>query len=81
MLYPNLIAAMKKEDVTKTDVANLLGIHFNTVTAKLEGESTTDKPLQVGFTFIEAVTIKRTFFKSYDLTWLFEFDSTEDKTA
>lgn len=81
MLYPNLTVAMKKENVTKTDIANLLSIHFNTVTAKMDGESTTDKPFQIGFTFIEAVVIKRTFFKSYDLTWLFEFNATEDESA
>lgn len=40
MLYPNLSNAMSKEKVTKTDISNLLGIHFNTVTAKLEGETT-----------------------------------------
>ena len=30
---------MKDEGVTKTDIANLLGLHFNTVTAKMEGET------------------------------------------
>lgn len=28
MLYPNLIKAMKDEGVTKTDLANLLGLHL-----------------------------------------------------
>ncbi len=75
MLYPNLSKAMKKEGTTKTDIANLLGIHFNTVTAKLDGETTSDKnTYQIGFTLIEAVLIQRTFFKSYDLKWLFEFN-------
>ena len=50
MIYPNLNRAMKNESVTKTDIANLLGIHFNTVTAKLEGETTSEKNMyQIGF--------------------------------
>ena len=56
MLYPNLVKAMKDEGVTKTDIANLLGLHFNTVTAKLEGETSSSKAVyQVGFTLMEAV--------------------------
>ena len=75
MLYPNLSKAMKSESVTKTDIANLLGIHFNTVTAKLEGETTSEKNIyQVGFTFIEAVLIRKAYFRHYDFQWLFEFD-------
>lgn len=74
MLYPNLASAMAKEKVTKTDISNLLGIHFNTVTAKLEGETlSTKRNYQVGFTAIEAIVLRNTFFKSYDLAWLFEF--------
>ena len=74
MLYPNLIKAMKDEGVTKTDIANLLGLHFNTVTAKMEGETTSNRAVyQVGFTLIEAVMIKNIFFKRYDLSWLFDF--------
>lgn len=74
MLYPNLEKAMKKEDVTKTDLANLLNLHFNTVTSKLEGETTSKKTTyQIGFTLIEAVMIRNIFFKEYDLSWLFDF--------
>lgn len=75
MLYPNLARAMQNEHVTKTDLASLLNIHFNTVTAKLEGETTSSKSkYQIGFTVIEAVVIKNVLFKQYDLNWLFEFD-------
>lgn len=75
MLYPNLEKAMRKEDITKIDLANLLGLHFNTVTAKLEGETTSSKATtyQIGFTLIEAVMIRNIFFKEYDLNWLFDF--------
>ena len=74
MLYPNLSKAMKDEDVTKTDLANLLQVHFNTITAKLEGETTSQKAnYQIGFTLIEAVMIRNIFFKKYDLSWLFDF--------
>lgn len=78
MLYPNLIKAMKNESVTKTDLANLLGVHFNTITAKLEGETTSDKhTYQIGFTLIEAVIIQKTFFKHYDFKWIFDFSQEE----
>lgn len=72
---------MKEEDVTKTDLANLLQVHFNTITAKLEGETTSQKTnYQIGFTLIEAVMIKNIFFKKYDLNWLFAF-KTQTKSA
>lgn len=75
MLYPNLSTAMSEKKITKTDISNLLGIHFNTVTAKLDGETTSNKGnYQIGFTAIEAIVLKNTFFKAYDLAWLFEFN-------
>lgn len=81
MLYPNLQRAMKVEGVSKTDISHLLGIHFNTVTSKIEGETTSDKnTYQIGFTFIEAIMIHKAFFRQYDFQWLFEF-SLDRKTA
>lgn len=66
---------MNVERVTKTAISDLLGIHFNTVTAKIEGETTSEKNMyQVGFTFIEAVLIHKAFFRQYDFEWLFEFE-------
>lgn len=71
--YPNLSVAMGKEHVTKTDIATVLGIHFNTVTDKIEGNTTSNsKTYNIGFTIVEAVVLKNTLFKSYDLAWLFD---------
>lgn len=79
-LYPNLTRAMRIEGVSKNDIADLLGIHFNTVTAKLEGETTSHKnKYQIGFTFIEATTIYRAYFSNYDFLQLFSFSL--DQTA
>ena len=70
--YPNLVETMKKEHVTKTDIATVLGIHFNTVTDKLEGRTTSEsKTYNIGFTIVEAVVIKNTLFEKYDFNWLF----------
>lgn len=78
MLYPNLVKAMKDEGVTKTDIANLLGLHFNTVTAKLEGETSSSKAVyQVGFTLIEAVMIKNIFLEDMILLGFLIFLNTQ----
>lgn len=78
MLYPNLSRTMRVEGVSKTDIAKLLDIHFNTVTSKLEGETTSTKNnYSIGFTFIEAVIIHKAFFKQYDFQWLFQFDESK----
>lgn len=75
MIYPNLSQAMKNEGVTKTDLSRVLGIHFNTVTSKLDGLSTAEnKGYQIGFSAIEAMVIKETFFKKYSFDWLFKFE-------
>lgn len=75
MRYINLVAAMEKEHVTKTDISRILNIHLNTVSAKINCETTSDAAkYQVGFTFLEAIIVHDTFFKSYDFRWLFEMD-------
>lgn len=72
-LYPNLAKAMKEKGVTKTDLATLLGVHFNTLTDKIEGNTTSgSKTYNIGFTVLEACIISRTLFKEYDLMWLFD---------
>lgn len=73
MFYPNLAKAMKDKGVTKTDLATLLGVHFNTITDKIEGNTTSEnKTYNIGFTFLESCVIGRTLFKEYDLVWLFD---------
>ena len=75
MCYINLASAMSREHVTKTDISRILNIHLNTVTAKINCETASDTTrYQIGFTFLEALIIKDTFFKNYDFRWLFEMD-------
>lgn len=78
MKYINLMSAMGKERVTKTDISRILNIHLNTVSAKINCETTSDAAkYQIGFTFLEALIVHDTFFKSYDFRWLFEMDLDE----
>ncbi len=75
VLYPNLAKAMSDKGVTKTDLATLLGVHFNTITDKIEGKTTSsERKFNIGFTFIESSVISRTFFKEYNIEWLFACD-------
>lgn len=62
MLY-NLEKARQKNGVTKVDLADLLGVKYQTITEKIEGNSS--------FKFEEALLIKRTYFPEYDLIYLF----------
>lgn len=80
--YPNLEKAMKDKNVTKTDLATLLGVHFNTITDKIEGRTTSNnKKFNIGFTFLESLVISRTLFKEYDLIWLFDCETVHSVTA
>lgn len=82
IFYPNLAKAMKEKGVTKTDLATLLGVHFNTVTDKIEGKTTSEsKTYNIGFTFIEALMIRKIFFKEYDVEWLFDCEVTNKKAS
>ena len=82
VFYPNLVKAMKDKNVTKTDLATLLGVHFNTITDKIEGRTTSDnRKYNVGFTFLESLVINRTLFKEYDIVWLFDCETVHSVTA
>lgn len=82
IFYPNLVKAMKEKGVTKTDLATLLGVHFNTVTDKIEGKTTSEsKTYNIGFTFVEALMISKIFFKEYDVMWLFDCEVTNKKAG
>lgn len=80
--YPNLTKAMKDKGVTKTDISTLLGVHFNTITDKIEGNTTSaNKTYNIGFTFLESILIHRIFFKEYDLVWLFDCEILSTKAG
>lgn len=61
-MYENLISEMAKLGIAKRDIASCLGIHENTVAYKLNHGS---------FSVEEAFKIKHSFFKNYELEYLF----------
>lgn len=65
-MYSRLAEAMKKKNVTTTQIANLLGCRIATVSDKINGV------VECGFYFDEAVKIKKVFFPEYDIEYLFE---------
>lgn len=70
MPYLNLKGEMAKRNVTNEAIANLLGIHRNSVYNKINGESK--------FSIDEAIVIRKTFFPNFDIDTLFK---TEEQTA
>lgn len=62
---------MVRNDIKPVDIADLLGVRYATVLDKLNGH--------YGFSFKEALKIKRNFFPENDLEYLFE--SEDDQTA
>lgn len=61
--YDNLIGEIAKARLRNSEIAKALKVHPNTLRNKLYGESP--------FTVEEAFEIKRCFFPSYDLMYLF----------
>ena len=62
-MYANLKAAMAQKGVTVDAVATLLGVHRNTVSNKLDGESE--------FSYGQAELIQSTMFQEYNAKYLF----------
>ena len=69
-MYTNLRTAMTRKGITIEVIAQLLGLHRNTVANKLEGESE--------FTFSQAETIRDILFPEYSDKFLF---AREERTA
>lgn len=59
----NIELVRKEKNVSLVDIADLLGVRYQTVRSKINGDS--------DFTFGETVTIKKTFFPEYELEYLF----------
>ncbi|MTP72905.1 helix-turn-helix domain-containing protein [Turicibacter sanguinis] len=59
----NLENARESKKITLAQIGALLGVRYQTVSDKIRGVS--------GFSFDEAVKIRRTFFPEYDLEYLF----------
>lgn len=66
MAYMNLKGEMAKKNITNESIANLLGIHRNSVYNKINGESK--------FSIDEALAIRNAFFPNYDVDTLFGED-------
>lgn len=63
MKYYILIGEMAKKGIRKTEIARLLGIHWNSVANKLEGKT--------AFSVDEAIKIQDTFFPDWKIEELF----------
>ena len=62
-MYENLKAVMATKRVTNEAIARLLGVHRDTITNKLNGESE--------FTYAQAELIQETLFPEYNIRYLF----------
>jgi hypothetical protein len=61
--YINLIGKLAENKISNVKVADVLGVHVNTVANKLDGTSS--------FSIEEAFKIKTYLLPSYDLSYLF----------
>ncbi len=59
----NVKEALRRKGISTELVAQMLGLHRNTVANKLDGESS--------FTIEEAIKIKQHLLPEYDVDWLF----------
>lgn len=58
-----LIGEMAKQKVTKRDLSDLLGVHWNSITNKISGES--------DFSVTEAIKIRDKYFPEWEIENLF----------
>lgn len=58
-----LIGEMAKQKITKRDLSDLLGIHWNSITNKISGES--------DFSVTEAIKIRDKYFPEWEIENLF----------
>ena len=63
MEYLTLIGEMAKQKVTRRDLSDLLGIHWNSITNKIGGES--------DFSVTEAIKIRDRYFPEWEIENLF----------
>ena len=66
-MYKNLEAEIVRHNISKNDIAKVIGKNYITLTLKLRGKSS--------FLYEEAVKIQETFFPEYDLKELFAVDN------
>lgn len=66
----NLEGVRKDKKVTLVDMADLLGVRYQTVSEKIEGKS--------DFKFGEAMLIQEKFFPEYEIKFLFSRNSNSE---
>lgn len=59
----NIGEVRKNKNITLVDLADLLGVKYQTISEKIDGKS--------DFKFSEALIIQETFFPEYELKFLF----------
>ena len=64
-MYNNLLSVMKSKNVTFTQIADLLGCRYQTVSDNIQGGT------ERGIYFDDAKKIWKVFFPEYDFMWLF----------
>ena len=69
-MYKNLEAEMARLGISRKDISRLLNVRYATIIWKLNGKSR--------FFYDEAIAIKKTFFPTSNVEYLFE---TEQKSA
>ncbi|WP_414838906.1 XRE family transcriptional regulator [Carnobacterium sp. TMP28] len=62
-MLSNLEEVRKKKNVTLVDMADLLGVRYQTISDKIYGKS--------DFKFSEALVIQEKFFPEYEIKFLF----------
>lgn len=72
-MYANLKAVMAMKGVTIDAIATLLGVHRNTASNKIDGDTE--------FTYDQAQAIQETFFPEYNARYLFRRATSAEKTA
>ena len=69
-MLSNLEDIRKKKNVSLVDMADLLGVKYQTISEKINGKS--------DFKFGEAIKIQETFFPEYEIKYL--FSKSKDET-
>lgn len=70
-MYKNLIKAMNDENITYSQIAELLGKRYQTIS------DTTNGVTKKGFYFEDACKIQKVFFPKYDIQYLFDRNDNE----
>jgi len=68
----NLMAVMRREGITIQDVADFLGVHRNTASTKVNGET--------DFSIQEALDLHKRFFTPYSVEWLYRNPKTNKES-